>query len=285
MVYLQSFDLLSAKKEDFVLLEDKRRIYNNVYPLKIFPLKQFEHIEFEPITIFYGDNGSGKSTLLNIIAQKLNAKAKEGIDKGSYFYKYVNLCTCKLDFYKPWEVKLISSDNVFNAMLNIRAINSNVSMEKEKLAQEYMTHKYSTHKGPWETYEELKNVCDSKKQSMSKYIRKRLVNNTIIEYSNGESALMFWEQEIDENGIYILDEPENSLSAANQLKLKKFIEDSARFYNCQFIISTHSPFLLNLDHAKIYDLDESPTITKKWTELNSVQIYHEFFKDKENEFK
>lgn len=285
MLYLKSFDLLSAKKEDWVLLEDKRRIYNNVYPLKIFPLKQFEHIEFEPITIFYGDNGSGKSTLLNIIAQKLNAKAKEGVDKGSYFYKYVNLCTCKLDFNKPWEVKLISSDNVFNAMLNIRAINSNVSMEKEKLAQEYMTHKYSVHNGAWETYEELKNVCDSKKQSMSKYIRERLVNNTIIEYSNGESALMFWEHEIDENGIYILDEPENSLSAANQLKLKKFIEESARFYNCQFIISTHSPFLLNLECAKIYDLDESPTITKKWTELNSVQIYHEFFKEKENEFK
>jgi hypothetical protein len=26
------------------------------------------------------------------------------------------------------------------------------------------------------------------------------------------------------------------------LKLKKYIEDSVRFYNCQFIISTHSPF-------------------------------------------
>ena len=81
---------------------------------------------------------------------------------------------------------------------------------------------------------------------MSKFVRNRLVNNTIVEQSNGESALLFWEKEIVEDGLYILDEPENSLSAENQLKLKTFIEDSVRFYNCQFIISTHSPFLLAL---------------------------------------
>ena len=92
---------------------------------------------------------------------------------------------------------------------------------------------------------------------------------------------MFWEREIKEDSIYILDEPENSLSAENQIKLKQFIEDSARFYNCQFIISTHSPFLLNLLEAKIYDLDSIPVETKKWTELNNIKIYHEFFKEHE----
>ena len=81
---------------------------------------------------------------------------------------------------------------------------------------------------------------------MSKFVRERLGNNNIIEWSNDESALIFWEREIKEDSIYILDEPENSLSAENQLKLKKFIEDSVIFYNCQFIISTHSPFLLKL---------------------------------------
>lgn len=50
---------------------------------------------------------------------------------------------------------------------------------------------------------------------MSKFVRERLGNNNIIEWSNGESALMFWEREIKEDSIYILDEPENSLSAEN----------------------------------------------------------------------
>ena len=84
--------------------------------------------------------------------------------------------------------------------------------------------------------------------------------------------------------IYILDEPENSLSAENQLKLKRFIEDSTRFYNCQFIISTHSPFLLKLMDAKIYDLDDTPVVTKKWTELSNVLVYYNFFKQYEEEF-
>ena len=96
---------------------------------------------------------------------------------------------------------------------------------------------------------------------------------------------MFWEREIKEDSIYILDEPENSLSAENQIKLKQFIEDSARFYNCQFIISTHSPFLLNLLEAKIYDLDSIPVKTKKWTELENIKLYYEFFKEHESEFK
>ena len=119
---------------------------------------------------------------------------------------------------------------------------------------------------------------------MSSYIRKRLTNNNIVQNSNGESALMFWEREIDENSIYILDEPENSLSAENQLKLKKFLEDSARFYNCQFIIATHSPFLLAIEQAKIYDLDAFPVDTKKWSDLENVKIYQSFFKERESEF-
>ena len=68
------------------------------------------------------------------------------------------------------------------------------------------------------------------------------------------------------------------------MKLKKFIEDSVRFFNCQFIISTHSPFLLKLMDAKIYDLDEIPVKTKKWTELSNVLVYYNFFKEYENEF-
>lgn len=119
---------------------------------------------------------------------------------------------------------------------------------------------------------------------MLQYIRTRLMNNNFVEQSNGESALMFWEREIKENGIYILDEPENSLSAENQLKLKKFIEESARFYNCQFIISTHSPFLLSLEEATIYDLDSIPVTIKNWTNLKNMKIYYDFFKENKDKF-
>lgn len=64
----------------------------------------------------------------------------------------------------------------------------------------------------------------------------------------------------------------------------QFLEDSARFFGCQFLIATHSPFILSLKEAKIYDLDADPATVKKWTELENVQTYYRFFKDHESEF-
>lgn len=157
-------------------------------------------------------------------------------------------------------------------------------IDKKKLSKEYLDYKFNKNGNSFDNYDELKTSCETKRKSMSKFVRERLGNNNIMEWSNGESALMFWKREIEENSIYILDEPENSLSAENQLKLKRFIEDSTRFYNCQFIISTHSPFLLKLMDAKIYDLDDTPVVTKKWTELSNVLVYYNFFKQYEEEF-
>ena len=283
MIYLKGFNIPNEQIELSAL--DQRRIFNNYYPLGIFPSKKLEHIVFEPITIFYGNNGSGKTTLLNIIGNKLNASRKTIINKGVFFDKYVELCKEEMSYEEPEEIKFISSDDIFDYLLDIRAINANVNRRKNTLTKEYLSNKYNSENFNINDHEHIKNSYDSKHKTMSAYIRDRLMNNNIIEQSNGESALMFWEQDIKENGIYILDEPENSLSAENQLKLKNFIEDSARFYNCQFIISTHCPFLLSLKEAIIYDLDSIPVTIKKWYELANVKLYYDFFKENEEEFR
>lgn len=83
---------------------------------------------------------------------------------------------------------------------------------------------------------------------------------------------------------YLLDEPENSLSAEVRLKLKEFLEASVRAYNCQFIISTHSPFLLSMEGAVIYDLDQTPPRVTPWTEIKNVRIYREFFEAHRSSF-
>lgn len=84
--------------------------------------------------------------------------------------------------------------------------------------------------------------------------------------------------------IFLLDEPENSLSPGKQQELVKFIEESARFFGCQFVIATHFPFVLAIKGAKIYDLDEEPVDVKRWTQLENVRVYYEFFKNHESEF-
>ena len=285
-MFLKSFDLLGEKTEHDVLC-DKMNIYNTMYPFKIFPEKDLTSLEFDNITIFYGGNGSGKTTLLKIIAEKINASKKNITDYGKLFDTYVNLCNYEMPNRKFKEIKLILSDDVFDFLLDLRAINSNVNRKKELLSEEYDKVKYGNFydsEDAIDQYELLKNKVDVRKMTKSQYIRSRLTNNVIVQESNGESALSFWEREIQDNSIYIIDEPENSLSAENQMKLKTFIEESARFYNCQFIIATHSPFLLNLHGARIYDLDECPVDVKNWTELKNVRAYYEFFKENKDEF-
>ena len=110
------------------------------------------------------------------------------------------------------------------------------------------------------------------------------IGSNVITHSNGESALQYFSEKIKDNGLYLLDEPENSLSPQRQFELLEFIQDSARFFGCQFIIATHSPFLLALKGARIYDLDESPVDIKKWTDLEGVRTYFEFFEQHRGEF-
>lgn len=284
MIYLKQFELLDDASE-YIIITKMKNIYNSLYPLKIFTDKEFKNIEFNPITIFYGGNGSGKTTLLNIISSKINATRKNKINKGELFDTYVKtISDYDLSTNSLKEIKLISSDDVFDYLLDLKAINSGINRRKIDLENEYYENKNKPNNSIRQTYEELKNRVDANSMTVSKYIRSRLRTNNVIEQSNGETALGFWENEIQDNAIYLLDEPENSLSAENQLKLSQFIFDSVRFYNCQFIISTHSPFLLSIPEAKIYDLDEKPVVVKKWTDLKNVKIYYNFFAEHKNEF-
>jgi predicted ATPase len=185
----------------------------------------------------------------------------------------------------PENSRIITSDDVFDYMLNIRNLNEGIDQKREKLFDEYLDAKYSHFQmKSIEDYEQLKKVNTARSKTQSRFVRNELMDN-VREYSNGESAFQYFVKKIGENGLYILDEPENSLSPKRQMELVSFIEDSARFLGCQFIISTHSPFLLAMRGAKIYDLDENPVDVKKWTELENVRIYYDFFKTHENEFR
>ena len=123
----------------------------------------------------------------------------------------------------------------------------------------------------------------AKKLTQSEFVRRNMQEN-VVGQSNGESAFMYFTNKINSNALYLLDEPENSLSPEKQLELLKYLQDSVRFYDCQFIIATHSPFFLALPDALIYDFDENPVKIKNWTSLKNVQILYEFFKAHQNEF-
>ncbi len=266
----------------------------NVHPFKLFPPKGLSHIDFtaSPITLFYGSNGSGKSTLLNIIASKLSLSRISPFNKTPFFEDYLDLCHADLptDVYgrakrPPATSSIITSDDVFDFMLNLRTINDGIDRERERLFVEWDTlRKDSGFKmESMADYDELVKHREAARLTRSEFTARRLGQN-IRGQSNGESAMGYFVDRIRDHALYLLDEPENSLSAERQVELAAFLEDSARFYGCQFIISTHSPFLLAMKGACIYDLDSAPVHTRAWTDLPNVRLYHDFFEKHREDF-
>lgn len=284
MIYLQAITFPNDDMEFAFFMNIRRTCYDSFYPFKIFTSKGLESLVFEPVTILYGGNGSGKSTALNVIAEKTGIKRDSIFNKSNFYPDYVRLCNVQLKTDIPENSRIITSDDVFDYMLNIRNLNEGIDHKREEIFEEYLDAKYSHFQmRSLEDYEQLKKVNAARSLTQSRFVRSELMDN-VREYSNGESAFRYFTEKIDENGLYILDEPENSLSPKRQMELMQFIDDSARFFGCQFIISTHSPFLLSMKGAKIYNLDESPVQVRRWTELENVRTYFEFFKKHESSF-
>ena len=275
--YIDKLTLLSDNAEtSFLLFGLKRTCYSSVYPYKIFPMKGLEEIELAPITIFYGGNGSGKTTLLNIIAEKAKVIRHSAFNGSAFFSQYVD--GCKLSGRQiPGNSQILTSDDVFDYVLNIRYLNDGIDARRTELFDEYMDRKYASHRFTgMAQYDDWKESYDAKSKSQSQFVRDRLMRNVDM-FSNGESAMKYFTDRITENALYLLDEPENSLSIGLQQDLCDYISASASHYGCQFVIATHSPVMLSMSNAVIYDLDAYPVETKKWTELENVRKYFEFF--------
>ena len=294
MVYLREFSLPTEDDEaGFLLsypyqLEMKCYSHDNVYPFKLFPQKRLEKLEFEPITVLYGGNGSGKSTLLNLIAKKLDIPSSAPINDTPYMADHVSMCRYTLDSRTkklPEGSIRIASDDVFDMLLDIRSVNGEIDRKRTELFEEY----YNTRETPMEPlrdlaqYEDFKRRIEAKSKTKSVYVSRRLPRE-MDGRSNGETAFYYFTQKIEENALYLLDEPENSLSPKLQRELAEYLVNCARFFGCQFIISTHSPFLLAMKGARIYDLDSRPVRVKEWTELENVREYYSFFEAHRHEF-
>lgn len=262
----------------------------NVYPFKLFSSRVNGTIGFSNVTVFCGSNGSGKSTLLNVIAEGLSLDRVSAFNKTHHFDLYVRMCDIKLTYGKkvPRGSSIVTSDDVFDGLLNRRAENDAIDERRRELADEYFSLRKSPsvllHSLDEDDMREFQRKNDANRKTPSRYIAPRLGKFEERGRSNGEEAFKYFTKRLDGSALFLLDEPENSLSPRRQLELVSFIEDSVRFYNCQFVIATHSPFFASIRGALIYDLDETPVKTKKWTELDGVQTYMEFFREKAGEF-
>lgn len=252
MIYLKHFSF-----------SEKRVASPYLYPNNIFAEKTSYELWFKPITILYGGNGSGKSSILNIIANKLAIAGKEMVDT-LYYQQFLQECDYLL-LGKPEYSRYIKSEDILYEVKKI---------QQEKILREsYMQEQLRKGK----TVEEAMEFLQSK-EAWKQLERQKFAQD---KYSNGETALQLFDEWFVPDALYLLDEPEVSLSPKNQILLAEKINEMARLLNCQFIIATHSPFMLGTLDANIYNVDSNAMEEAEWTELENMRVYFDFFKKHE----
>lgn len=236
---------------------------------------------FRPITVLYGNNASGKSTMLNIIANRLGLEGQEYAASNQYgrvlyFPQFVEECRYTLgDDEEGRPVRRIPKSSRYlkseDILYEIKKI------QQEQILGDGYVYEHVRRGLPKEQRELFRNSYDTQQRlECLKFAQEK--------YSNGETTLQMLEDYLEPDALYLLDEPEVSLSPANQTELAEKLNTLARFLGCQFIIATHSPFMLGTLNAKIYNLDSKELAEAKWTELENVRYFYDFFAKHRKEF-
>lgn len=94
--------------------------------------------------------------------------------------------------------------------------------------------------------------------------------------SHGEGFIDFFEERLSEQGLYILDEPEAALSPQRQFDFLKILRRMQRAANCQVIMATHSPILMALPDADLWQIDPFAIQPTTLEDTAHYRLYREF---------
>ena len=135
-LYLKHFSFPTRGKEENYRFGISQTCFDTMYPFFILSRHGLEMIDFEPITIFYGGNGSGKTTALNVIAEKIKAERDALYNRSNFYEDYLRFCDYEMTFEKYENARIITSDDVFDFMLTLRAYNEDVDEPENSLSPE-----------------------------------------------------------------------------------------------------------------------------------------------------
>lgn len=177
---------------------------------------------FLRITILYGGNGSGKTTLLNVMADALRLYRRAEYNRTPFFDDYARLCEPRTMRPIPTGSMILTSDDVFDYMLDLRALNDGVDMRREQMFADYndlRREKFQMH--GMKDYDRLKQVSAARVTASPRWHAARCPAMC----APAPTARARWPCSancIRENALYLLDEPENSLSPERQLERHGF---------------------------------------------------------------
>ena len=174
------------------------------------------------VTVLVGENGTGKSTLIEAIAIACGFNAEGGTRNFSF-----STAKAHSELYKHLVISRrdTAKDGFFLRAESFFNVASNI--------------------------DELDKIPAPTPSIVSSYGGVSLHNQ-----SHGESFLSLVKNRFSGNGLYILDEPEAALSPMRLLVLLSEMQRLVK-NNSQFVIATHSPFLMAFPNANVLELSQN----------------------------
>jgi len=220
---------------------DKSAIDRDQYPFNIplFGDPAFEIRFQKPVTILVGENGSGKSTLLEAIA------VLAGFSEGGGGYGHMAV-----------ERSDISGSDGGVLVDALRAA------WLPKVGRGFFFRA--------ETFFTLARYVDQAA------FESNAGRPDYLSWSHGEGFLHFFEERADQQGIYIFDEPESALSPSRQFEFLQLLRRIQRANNSQVIMATHSPILMALPDADLWQISPLGIEPVQLEDTAHYRLYHEF---------
>lgn len=104
------------------------------------------------------------------------------------------------------------------------------------------------------------------------------------EQSHGEAFFTLFADRFNNEGIYILDEPEAALSPARQLAFLAMIHEYVQG-GAQFVIATHSPIIMAYPQARILHFGPEGIREQAYKETEHYRITRSFLESPERSFR
>ena len=257
MIHLRSAELVSIPSH---------RADNFPYSVPLF--RQRPKISFDaPVTILVGENGSGKSTLIEALAIAVQARAI-GSAPVEEDPSLANLRQLARSLKLIWSMRVkegffLRAEDFFGFVKRMDQLKVELKAEEKAISAEFADRSaFAQSQALMPFRNELANL-------------KRIYGEGLDTMSHGESFLKLFQSRLAPNGLYLLDEPETPLSPLRQLSLIAQIKEMVTL-NCQFIIATHSPILMAIPNAQIYEISSGNINVTQYDDLEHVRMTRDF---------